>query len=256
MTRMISKSSSSHPPMVKVSFIFPFKFCFPALYSCTCTSSNAILWKFLQESAYAHNTSSWYVHVMFRFAQFYILFSIHELLMVTFSCLQFSVHELLMVTLFLCIVLNIWAPDGHILFCYIMASCCTKNRISSSAFVSAQILIVWSSVKSNIDCTKGASVYRLTDTMWMTFSQQVWITHQRERKREVLWVGLWQSRRCPLTLFWNLFGSSASQYVPLKSLGTTNFPKSLFPSLSLPFSTMVAFVSLEIVWLYERVFCF
>jgi hypothetical protein len=35
-----------------------------------------------------------------------------------------------------------------------------------------------------------------------------------------------------------------------------NFPKSLFPSLSLPFSTMVASVSLEIVWLYERGYCF
>ncbi len=40
------------------------------------------------------------------------------------------------------------------------------------------------------------------------------------------------------------------------SLGTLNFPKSLFPSLSLPFSTMVASVSLEIVWLYERGYCF
>jgi hypothetical protein len=35
-----------------------------------------------------------------------------------------------------------------------MAFCCTKNCINSSAFVSAQILIVWSSVKSNIDYTK------------------------------------------------------------------------------------------------------
>ncbi len=183
MTRMISKSSSSHPPMVKASFIFPFKFCFPALYSCTCTSSNAILWKFLQESAYAHNTSSWYVHVMFRFAQLYILFSIHELLMVTFSCLQFSVHELLMVTLFLCIVFNIWAPDGHILLCYIMASCCTENCISSSAFVSAQILIVWSSMKSNIDCTKRSFCVQV-DRHYVNDIFTASLSYSLERKQE------------------------------------------------------------------------
>ncbi|CAK9881045.1 unnamed protein product [Sphagnum jensenii] len=46
-----------------------------------------------------------------------------------------------------------------------MASCCTKNCISSSAFVSAQILIVWSSVKSDIDCTKRSFCVKLSQIL-------------------------------------------------------------------------------------------
>ncbi len=168
-------------------------------------------------------------------------FSVHELLMVTCSCLQFAIHELLMVTSFFA---TLWHLVAQRIALAVQPLCHLKFWLYGPQW--RAILIA----------QKGASVYRLTDTMWMTFSQQAWITHQRESKRKVLWAGLWQSRRCPLTLFWNLFGNFASQYVPLKSLGIANFPKSLFPSLSLPFSTMVASVNLEIVWLYERGYCF
>jgi hypothetical protein len=193
---------------------------------------------------------------MFRFAQLYILFSIHELLMVTFSCLKFSVHELLMVTCSclqfavheLLMVTSFFATLWHLV--------AQRIALAVQPLCHLKFWLYGPQWRAILIAQKGASVYRLTDTMWMTFSQQAWITHQRESKRKVLWAGLWQSRRCPLTLFWNLFGNFASQYVPLKSLGIANFPKSLFPSLSLPFSTMVASVSLEIVWLYERGYCF
>jgi hypothetical protein len=64
-----------------------------------------------------------------------------------------------------------------------MASCCTKNCISSSAFVSAQILIVWSSVKSNIDCTKRSFCVQ-ADRDYVNDIFTASLNYSSERKQE------------------------------------------------------------------------
>ncbi len=64
-----------------------------------------------------------------------------------------------------------------------MASCCTKNCISSSAFVSVQILIVWSSVKSNIDCTKRSFCVQ-ADRHYVNDIFTASLNYSSERKQE------------------------------------------------------------------------